>query len=99
MQFVYSPSYPVGEPEVFILLKVTLSLSCLLVFVHTSLFNELFLVFSQWLDVDEAEDEDVAEEGDEAGVVQGDDYQAIHLLLTTPLFVQDFFFFIRGNVL
>lgn len=69
--------------------------------IHTSVFNALTCtcVSSQWLDGDEAEDEGVAEEGDEAGVVQGDDHRVIHWLLTTPLFVQDFFHFIRGNVL
>lgn len=46
----------------------------------------------QWLDGDEAEDEVVAEEGDEAGVAQGDNQQAAHLLPGTLLFVQDFFF-------
>lgn len=49
-------------------------------------------VSSQWLDGDEAEDEGVAEEEDEAGVAQEDDHQAAHLLATTSLFVQDFFF-------
>lgn len=47
----------------------------------------------QWLDGDEAEDEGVAEEGDEAGAARGDDHQAVHLLATTPLFVQEVFFF------
>lgn len=62
--------------------------------VHISVFNILTVtcVSCQWLDGDGAEDEDVAEEGDEAGAVRGDDHQAIPLSLTTPLFVQDFFF-------
>lgn len=49
-------------------------------------------VSSQWLAGDEAEDEAVAEEGDEAGAARGDDRQAVRLLATTPLFVQDLFF-------
>lgn len=54
-------------------------------------------VCPQWLVGDEAEDEDVAEEGDEGGVDQEDDHKGPQLLLNTSLFVQDFFFSFFSN--
>lgn len=59
-------------------------------------------VSPQWRDADEAEDVDVAEDGDEGEVDQGDDSLVFQFILITSLFVQDgffFFFFLsfRGN--
>lgn len=48
---------------------------------------------SQWLEGDEAEDEDVAEEEDEVGAAQGDDRRVVHLLAPTPTVCTGFFFF------
>lgn len=54
---------------------------------------------SQWLDVDVAEDEDVAEEEGEAGGVQGDDRHIRHVS-HHPTVCTGFVFFVhRGHVL
>lgn len=55
----------------------------------------MFYVFSQWLAAGEEEDGVVAEDGDEVGVVPGDDHQALQFLLHTAVCTG--FFFLRGN--
>lgn len=52
---------------------------------------------SQWLDEDEAEEEDVGEEGDEDEVDHEDDHQTLCLLLNIQLFVQEFCFYFLSS--